>query len=124
MRRNPPSFARQALPAPLWSSGRRMDSSTNSQIRARSRHRSPPVISFVFTPQFMLKHFSVSPRFSRLLLVVVALGPLAHFSLWAAERPAALLRTEFLNERAPYPECHASTIVETPAHGLVAAWFG
>lgn len=37
---------------------------------------------------------------------------------------AAVLRSGFLNEHASYPECHASTIVETPAHGLVAAWFG
>jgi predicted neuraminidase len=36
----------------------------------------------------------------------------------------AVVRSEFLNEHAPYPECHASTIVETPGHTLVAAWFG
>jgi predicted neuraminidase len=30
---------------------------------------------------------------------------------------------EFIYEQAPFPECHASTIAETPA-GLVAAWFG
>ena len=30
---------------------------------------------------------------------------------------------EFIYDTAPYPECHASTIVETPT-GLVAAWFG
>ena len=30
---------------------------------------------------------------------------------------------EFLYEKAPFPECHASTICETP-RGLVAAWFG
>jgi predicted neuraminidase len=29
----------------------------------------------------------------------------------------------FIYEKAPFPECHASTIEETP-HGLVAAWFG
>jgi alpha-L-rhamnosidase len=29
----------------------------------------------------------------------------------------------FIYNEAPYPECHASTIAETPA-GLVAAWFG
>jgi alpha-L-rhamnosidase len=30
---------------------------------------------------------------------------------------------EFIFDKAPFPECHASTIVETPG-GLVAAWFG
>ncbi len=38
------------------------------------------------------------------------------------EPPGIVLR-EFIYEDAPYPECHASTIEETPA-GLVAAWFG
>jgi predicted neuraminidase len=36
----------------------------------------------------------------------------------------AVKRVEFLNENAPYPQCHASTIVETTPGKLVAAWFG
>lgn len=32
--------------------------------------------------------------------------------------------SEFLNEKAPYPSCHASTIVEAKEGYLVAAWFG
>ncbi|HQX51688.1 MAG TPA: sialidase, partial [Planctomycetaceae bacterium] len=36
---------------------------------------------------------------------------------------AAILKQEFIYDTAPFPECHASTIEETPA-GLVAAWFG
>jgi predicted neuraminidase len=35
----------------------------------------------------------------------------------------ALLHSEFIYERASFPSCHASTIVETPS-GLMAAWFG
>jgi predicted neuraminidase len=34
-----------------------------------------------------------------------------------------VVRSEFLFEKAPFPQCHASTIVETRG-GLVAAWFG
>ncbi len=34
-----------------------------------------------------------------------------------------LVTEEFIYETAPFPQCHASTIVETP-RGLVAAWFG
>jgi predicted neuraminidase len=35
----------------------------------------------------------------------------------------AVILSEFIYETAPFPECHASTIAETPS-GLVAAWFG
>ena len=44
-----------------------------------------------------------------------ALGP---------ETPApAIVESEFVFERAPFPSAHASTIAET-RDGLVAAWFG
>lgn len=36
---------------------------------------------------------------------------------------SAELQREFIYEKAPFPECHASTIAEAPA-GLVTAWFG
>ena len=35
----------------------------------------------------------------------------------------ALLKSEFIFERAPFPSAHASTIVETK-DSLIAAWFG
>jgi alpha-L-rhamnosidase len=35
----------------------------------------------------------------------------------------AVVKSEFIFETAPFPSCHASTIVETKS-GLVAAWFG
>jgi predicted neuraminidase len=41
----------------------------------------------------------------------------------AAPAQAGLVSSEFIFESAPFPSCHASTIVETKA-GLVAAWFG
>lgn len=41
----------------------------------------------------------------------------------ADELPAGVVKTEFIYENAPFPECHASTIVETPV-GLRTAWFG
>jgi predicted neuraminidase len=36
---------------------------------------------------------------------------------------SGIVATEFIYEVAPFPSCHASTIVETD-RGLVAAWFG
>lgn len=36
---------------------------------------------------------------------------------------AGLVSRGFIYESAPFPQCHASTITETPG-GLVAAWFG
>lgn len=53
------------------------------------------------------------------LVFVVALG--MGTSLLAAE--AGVLSSEFLFETAPFPSCHASTIVES-GNGLIAAWFG
>ena len=38
-------------------------------------------------------------------------------------KPPGLVSSEFIYESAPFPSCHASTIVESK-HGLVAAWFG
>jgi predicted neuraminidase len=35
----------------------------------------------------------------------------------------AVVKSEFIFETAPFPQCHASTIAETKS-GLVAAWFG
>lgn len=35
-----------------------------------------------------------------------------------------ILIEEFVNENAPYPSCHAATIVETTKGELVASWFG
>lgn len=40
-----------------------------------------------------------------------------------APRFPGLMKEEFIYEKAPFPQCHASTICETP-RGLVAAWFG
>jgi predicted neuraminidase len=37
---------------------------------------------------------------------------------------ASVVVKEFIYEKAPYPSCHASTIVQTDKGDMVAAWFG
>src|SRR5262245_48395561 len=61
----------------------------------------------------------LSARFS-LMKIPFAILALAAAAL--ADDPG-ILKTEFIYETAPFPQCHASTIVETKA-GLVTAWFG
>jgi predicted neuraminidase len=57
------------------------------------------------------------------LLPAVLLAGL--FTTLAVRAPdPAILLEEFIYESGPYPSVHASTIVETPAKELVAAWFG
>jgi alpha-L-fucosidase len=58
------------------------------------------------------------------LVAIIALG-LASFGLHSAsgQIAAKLLTSEFIYEQAPFPSCHASTLVETK-DGLLAAWFG
>lgn len=34
-----------------------------------------------------------------------------------------ILRSGFIYESAPFPQCHASTLIETPS-GIMASWFG
>ena len=55
-------------------------------------------------------------------VLLVCLALVAHAAAQAAA-PSAVVRSEFIYDRAPFPSAHASTIVET-RDGLVAAWFG
>jgi predicted neuraminidase len=57
----------------------------------------------------------------RPLLLAVIAALLSHSGTTAAE--PCEVRREFIYESAPFPQCHASTLVETPT-GMVASWFG
>jgi predicted neuraminidase len=60
------------------------------------------------------------PRTIGFVAVVAALSAGA---LPRAVTQSPIVTSEFIYLTAPFPSCHASTIVETP-DGLVAAWFG
>jgi len=53
------------------------------------------------------------------LLLTINAPLFAQLKLWQK----GITTDEFIYEKAPYPECHAATIAETPK-GFVAAWFG
>lgn len=42
----------------------------------------------------------------------------------AAELPPGVISSEFIYEKAAFPSCHASTVEQTAAGGIVAGWFG
>ena len=55
----------------------------------------------------------------------LALGVLAAPAVAAPRvQTSAVTRSGFIFETAPYPQCHASTIVQTRDGALAAAWFG
>jgi len=54
---------------------------------------------------------------------LAALGLAPHTPPSQTPAPAAIVRSEFIYDTAPFASAHASTIVETKA-GLVSAWFG
>jgi len=46
------------------------------------------------------------------------------FAFAVSAQQTGILKSEFIYETAPFPSCHASTIVETRGGGLVCAFFG
>src|SRR5688500_8780261 len=58
-----------------------------------------------------------------LLDLIVILTAMAGSFQTAVTSAGAILSSQLIYERAPFPSAHASTIVET-GDGLVAAWFG
>jgi predicted neuraminidase len=58
-----------------------------------------------------------------IILASLILFMLSSMALAQASHPA-VRSSEFIYEEAPYPQCHASTIVETKPGELAAAWFG
>jgi predicted neuraminidase len=65
-------------------------------------------------------------RLRLLPAVALLLVSTVSWPLGAARQTAqpAIVSTEFIYERGPYPQVHASTLVETTSGQLIAAWFG
>jgi predicted neuraminidase len=68
--------------------------------------------------------FATFVRFSILAAGSNALLAGADSAAKAGMGSNSIVLQEFIYETAPYPSCHASTIVETEKRELVAAWFG
>jgi predicted neuraminidase len=62
-------------------------------------------------------------NFSSILFLSVMFAAFARFACEPARGDDAVVKSEFIFTKAPFPSCHASTIVETKS-ALVAAWFG
>ncbi|MFT3781357.1 MAG: exo-alpha-sialidase [Nibricoccus sp.] len=62
---------------------------------------------------------NLRPLFAFASILVVSLT-----NSFADPSSSSVVSSEFIYENGPYPECHASTIVETTGGKLVAAWFG
>ncbi|MDX5985425.1 sialidase family protein [Sphingomonas echinoides] len=56
--------------------------------------------------------------------MLVGLVALAALPMAAIAAPSPILLSEFIDPAPPYPQAHASTIVELPDGTLAAAWFG
>jgi len=56
---------------------------------------------------------------SAILFIAISNGIAQQKNPWRS----GIITDEFIYEKAPYPECHASTIAQSK-NGLVAAWFG
>ncbi len=61
-------------------------------------------------------------KLSLVIILTLIFSPFAVQS-FSAKFKAKVLTAEFIYEKASFPSCHASTIVETKS-GLLAAWFG
>ncbi|QKJ28524.1 exo-alpha-sialidase [Mucilaginibacter mali] len=62
----------------------------------------------------MIKRLSLT-----VFTAIIGIVALAQTNPWRK----GIIKDEFIYEKAPYPECHASTIAQTKT-GFVAAWFG
>jgi len=56
--------------------------------------------------------------------IAVSAGPLSGAEPIPIESQAGYSSAEFIYEAAPFPSCHASTLIEIPPASLLAAWFG
>src|SRR5262245_39991440 len=77
------------------------------------------------TPQksaITIKEYGNPMRILRKVSFTLLITAMALATLAQAPDPG-VIKSEFIYETAPFPECHASTIAESKV-GLVAAWFG
>lgn len=58
-----------------------------------------------------------------LFLYLVGISSLFWAMIFPEKPSPKVITSEFIYESAPFPSCHASTLIETP-RGIMASWFG
>jgi predicted neuraminidase len=77
------------------------------------------------TAQIKFPFIYMSLKFRLTLLMATCIGVAGTLAAEAVKPGSSAIRASgFVYETAPYPQCHASTIVETRDGVLAAAWFG
>lgn len=77
----------------------------------------------------MVRKFSIPTAFfhpipSRVICCVVMAITSPWLSPMVFGQASSIVSSQYIYEKAPFPECHASTLVTAPNGKIVAAWFG
>ncbi|RJP22512.1 MAG: hypothetical protein C4527_21660 [Candidatus Omnitrophota bacterium] len=63
-------------------------------------------------------------KLKQIIAVILILGSIGMVAFAVENVHPAVVVNEFIYETAPFPSCHASTLVEVEAGTILAAWFG
>jgi predicted neuraminidase len=106
-----------------WSDGARRLRRFNAQIKSGSGISK---VALQWTVKRRERRAPQAPNVCHSILrvsIIMLLTVLVTAGCATVSHQPGLVKSEFIYEKAPFPSCHASTIVETKS-GLVAAWFG
>jgi predicted neuraminidase len=94
-----------------------------SEVQLPAVSRTCPSDTIKYPPSSFRPPISMNSPACQLLIIFSIVFPASARTFAIPPNQPGLESSEFIYESAPFPSCHASTIVETE-NGLVAAWFG